>query len=238
MKNSILLRTAAALGVIGALGAAAFAVTLSAMPPKAVMLELDGRNERALILDAGHGGADGGAVSVTGTYESTLNLAITLKLEALAELYGVVPVLTRQSEDIDYPEDATTIHAKKVADTKAREALIGSFDDAVLVSVHQNKYTTSQPRGSQVFYAPTEGSQALAEAVQEALAGVSEDNHRGVVRIGDGVYLMNHIACPGVLVECGFVSNPAEARLLEDPEYQLKLAAAIFSGVLEGFGGY
>lgn len=236
MKNSILWRAAAALGVIGALSTAAVAVTLLAMPPRAVMLELGGRNERTLILDAGHGGADGGAVSVTGTYESALNLAITLRLEALAELYGVVPVLTRQSEDIDYPEDAATIHAKKVADTKAREALIDSFDDAILVSIHQNKYTTSQPRGSQVFYAPTEGSQALAEAVQGALAGVSEDNHRGVVRIGKGVYLMNHIACPGVLVECGFVSNPAEARLLEDTTYQLKLAAAVLGGVLQGIG--
>lgn len=223
------------MAVIGALGAAAMAATLSAIPPRAVILELDGRCERTLILDAGHGGADGGAVSVTGTSESTLNLAVTLKLEALAELYGVVPVLTRQSEDIDYPPDAATIHAKKVADTKAREALIGSFDNAVLVSIHQNKYSTSQPRGSQVFYAPTEDSQALAEAVQGTLAGVSEDNHRGVVRIGKDVYLMNHITCPGVLVECGFVSNPAEARLLEDPTYQLKLAAAVLGGVLQGF---
>ena len=234
MKNSVFWRAAAAFAVIGALGAAAMAVTLSVMPSRAVMLELDGRCERTLILDAGHGGADGGAVSVTGTSESALNLAITLKLEALAELYGIAPVLTRQSEDIDYPEDAKTIHAKKVADTKAREALIGSFDDAVLVSIHQNKYTTSQPRGSQVFYAPAEGSQALAEGVQKALQGVSEDNRRGVVQIGKDVYLMNHIACPGVLVECGFVSNPAEARLLEDPAYQLKLAAAVLGGVLQG----
>lgn len=233
MFKSIWVRLTAALILICAVTAAAMSTVLSVMPHRAAMVQVEGRNSLVLILDAGHGGADGGAVSVTGAYESRLNLEIVLKARALAELYGIEPVLTREREDIDYPEEAKTIHAKKVADTKAREKLINSLENAVLISIHQNKYTTSGPKGSQVFYAPSQGSQEFADILQSAISEISENNKRGVVRIGKDVYLMNHIECPGVLIECGFVSNPAEARLLESQEYQLKLAAAIVGGYIQ-----
>ena len=100
--------------------------------------------------------------------------------------------------------------------------------DAVLLSVHQNTFTDEEYHGAQVFYAPTEGSQALAETMQEALrAALDPENSRQAKPIPDSVYLMNHVSCPAVLVECGFLSNPEEEALLRSADYQIRLAAVL-----------
>ena len=169
---------------------------------------------------------------VTGTYESAINLQIALRCRELCGLFGVTPLLTRESEQLAYPEEAATIHAKKVWDTKTRTELINSAEDPVLISIHQNKYTTAAPHGSHVFYAPTEGSMELAQKLQLELTRATGESERNAARIGEGIYLMNHVTCPAALVECGFVSNAVEARKLEEPEYQLKLAAVIVGGYL------
>ncbi len=231
MKKSYWLRLTATVLLIGLLTAGGVARILDRRP-RTAMANVPGKLAVTLILDPGHGGADGGAVSVTGTSESAINLDIALRAEAIAGLFGLRCVMTRTSEEIDYPESAATIHAKKVADTKARTELVSSTPDAVLISIHQNKYTTSGPSGSQVFYAPTEGSQELAQGIQDTLKQLSDKNKRGTVQIDKSVYLMNHVECPAVLVECGFVSNYAEAALLEDPGYQKKLAALIIGGFI------
>lgn len=230
MKNTWSRLIAAAL-ILGVVTAAALAQILAGRP-RTVMAGSAGIPQMTLIVDPGHGGADGGAVSVTGTPESRINLDIALRVHAIAGLFGLRCVMTRSAEEIEYPQSAVTIHEKKVADTKARAALVNSVEGAVLLSIHQNKYTTSGPSGSQVFYAPTPGSQELAQAIQETLKQLSEKNKRGAVQIDKSVYLMNHIEAPAVLVECGFVSNYAEAALLEDPGYQLKLAALIAGSVI------
>jgi N-acetylmuramoyl-L-alanine amidase len=192
------------------------------------------RTDRTLILDAGHGGEDGGAVSITGTYESAINLDIVLRAEQLSAFYGIVPVLTRYSDNIEYPSDAATTRARKVADQKARVQLINSSDNAVLISVHQNKYTTSAPSGCQVFYAPTDRSDVFAGHIQELmLSYANAGNRSSAVKIPDSIYLMNAIECPAILVECGFISNDNEAVLLESKEYQIKLATIIIGGFLE-----
>ena len=227
MKKAFLFRAILALAVVGLAAGAATRLAYVSRPRAAARIMSTGRNERTLILDPGHGGADGGAVSVTGTYESQINLAIALRCRALAELYGVDTVMTRESETLDYPESASTIHAKKVWDTKARVELVSSTPYAVLISIHQNKYTTASPHGSQALYAKTEGSQELAQAMQSNLSQVTGESKRTAARIGESIYLMNHVDCPAVLVECGFVSNVLEAKKLEEPAYQLKLAAVI-----------
>ena len=184
-----------------------------------------------IIIDPGHGGADGGAVSVTGAYESTINLSIAIKAEQISALLGYNPILTRYSESIDYPEDALTIRAKKVADQKSRVALINSIENPVLISIHQNKYTSSAPYGAQVFYANTDGSGELAQQMQLLFSENTDTGNRSTaMQISDSIYLMNAIHCPGVLVECGFLSNEREADLLENSEYQLKLAVIIIGG--------
>lgn len=181
-----------------------------------------------LILDAGHGGEDGGAVSLTGTPESQINLAIVLKLRDVLGLYGVDPILLRDADISLHDGDANTLREKKRSDLKNRVAAIEAVEEGTLLSIHQNTYTSSRYSGSHVFYAPTDGSQALAEHFQNSIkAALQPDNERAVKQIPDSVYIMNHVTCPAVLIECGFLTNPVEEALLRDEDYQRKLAAVI-----------
>lgn len=191
-----------------------------------------GRAE-TLVLDAGHGGEDGGAVSLSGVPESQINLAIVLKMDDLFGLYGVAPVLLRE-EDISLHDDsAVTLREKKVSDLKNRVKAIESVDRAVLLSIHQNTFSDQRYHGAQAFYAPTEGSQQLAASIQNAIRmTLQPDNSRQEKKIPDSVYLMNHITCPAVLVECGFLTNPGEEEQLLDSSYQKKMAAVLVAAWL------
>jgi N-acetylmuramoyl-L-alanine amidase len=185
------------------------------------------------ILDAGHGGADGGAVAGT-IIESGINLDIALKLEAILGLCGEASVLTRKTDDIDYPKDADTLRKKKRYDSSTRVKLITSTDNGVLISIHQNKFAQSRVSGAQVFYAKTEGSRELAEKVQTALKNTLDpDNKKQAAKIPDTVYIMRAAKCPAILIECGYISNPEEGRLLLTDEYQMKIAVAIAAGLLQ-----
>lgn len=181
-----------------------------------------------LVLDAGHGGEDGGAVSLTGAPESQINLAIVLKLRDVLGLYGVDPILLRETDVSLHDGDAGTLREKKRSDLKNRVAAIEEVEGGTLLSIHQNTYPGSRYHGAHVFYAPTEGSQALAEHFQNSIkAALQPDNERAVKRIPDTVYIMNHVTCPAVLIECGFLTNPEEEALLRDEDYQRKLSAVI-----------
>lgn len=193
---------------------------------------------RTLILDAGHGGEDGGAVAPNGTPESQINLAVVLKMDALLGFYGVSPMLLRDADRSLHDESAETLREKKVSDLKNRAAAIEQTANAVLISVHQNSYPEQKYRGSQVFFAPTEGSQPLAQHIQQSLrTGLQPDNIRETKEIPDTVYLMNHVTCPAVLVECGFLTNPEENLLLQDEGYQRKLAAVLTAAWLTAPAG-
>ena len=207
---------------------------------------LPAQRSRKVIIDPGHGGADGGAVSITGVYESKINLQISNRLDMIFGLYGTPAVMTRSAEEIDYPSEADTIRKKKVADQKARVELINSFENAVLISIHQNKFPASSPSGAQVFYNSVEGSREIGESIQNVLvSSLDQKSGRVASLIPDSIYLMNKAQCPGVLVECGFLSNPGEAGLLQTEEYQIKIASCIFSGYasiarvndMDGYGG-
>ena len=181
-----------------------------------------------LVLDAGHGGEDGGAVSLTGAPESGINLAIALRLEDILAFCGV-PSFALRREDISlYSDGAETLREKKVSDLHNRVAEIEQEENTVLVSIHQNSFPQGKYRGTQVFYAPTKGSQVLAEQVQQQVRETLQpENSRQAKLIPDTVYLMNHITCPAILVECGFLTNPEEEAMLRTPEYQTKLAAVL-----------
>ncbi|MGM9522103.1 MAG: N-acetylmuramoyl-L-alanine amidase [Oscillospiraceae bacterium] len=235
MKRAFLLRTIAAGIMVFALFYAALAYAGVGAQKTEQVMSYNARGGINLVIDAGHGGEDGGAVSITGTPESVINLSIALKVEQLAAFYGVAPVMTRESDEIDYPEDAVTTRARKVADQKNRVALINSTENAVLISIHQNKYTTAGPRGCQVFFSPTEGSSGFAEYLQALfLNNTDSGNRSSAAQIPDSIYLMNAVDCPAVLIECGFISNTKEAYLLEEKDYQIKLAVLIAGG----FAGY
>ena len=194
---------------------------------------------RTLVLDAGHGGEDGGAVSPSGAVESGINLSIVCKLDQLLGFYGQSTLLLR-SEDVSlHDADADTLREKKVSDLHNRAARIEDTENAVLLSVHQNTYPDSRYRGAQVFYAGGgEESQSFAVLTQEVLrAALNPDNSRQAKPIPDTVYLMNHITCPGILVECGFLSNPEEEVLLQSDGYQSKLASALTASWLQWLAG-
>lgn len=203
--------------------------------PASVPTMTEGESAPALlIIDAGHGGADGGAVAADGTPEADINLDIALRVQALAALCGVQTVMTRESADIDYPPEADTIARMKVADQHTRLALINQTSNALLLSIHQNFYTASAPHGAQVFYGPKHGSDQLAAILQSNLAAqLAPDNRRLAAPISNDVYLMKNAACRAVLVECGFLSNPDELAELKTEAYRLRLATVIFGSYLQ-----
>lgn len=181
-----------------------------------------------LVIDPGHGGEDGGAVSVSGVSESVLNLAVARRLDLIMGLYGVDTLMLRTEDVSLHDPGAGTVRERKVSDLHNRTDTVNRTENAILISIHQNSFTDPQYDGAQVFYAPTEGSQFFAEYTQELLrVSLSPGNDRQAKPIPSSVYLMNHIGCKGILVECGFVTNPEEDLLLQTPDYQLKLAVAL-----------
>lgn len=191
-------------------------------------------NNTILVIDAGHGGEDGGAQSEEGLLESGINLDIALRIEALCGLIGVDTVMTRDSEDIEYPDTASTTSARKRYDQKRRVELVNSVENAVLISIHQNKFPDPQPRGSQVLYSASENSKLLGELMHENLVTLLyPENRRVAAPISESIYLMKAVSCPAVLVECAFLSNPAEAELLKTDEYKTSLAVVILGSYLQ-----
>lgn len=186
----------------------------------------DSQTVPIVMIDAGHGGEDGGAISVSGIRESTLNLEISLRLNDFLNFLGIRTRMVRTT-DISVYTEGSTIAQKKVSDIRNRVNMVESTPNVLLVSIHQNHFSEAKYRGAQVFYAVTDDSEALAKMLQSSIASqVDPNNHRECKKAQD-IYLMNHISCPAVLVECGFLSNYEEEQLLRDPNYQKKLAAAI-----------
>lgn len=181
---------------------------------------------RIIVLDAGHGGADGGASGPDGTRECDLNLAITLKTDAVLGLLGEETLLLRSTDTDLSSSDAKSISQKKVSDIRRRVELTNSQPGAILVSIHCNTYSQEKYHGAQVFY--TGGAKEFGETMQLALKnGVDPTNARMAKAVSPDVYLMNHIKVPGILVECGFLTNQEELTNLKDPDYQTRLAVTI-----------
>lgn len=181
---------------------------------------------RIIVLDAGHGGADGGASGPDGTRECDLNLAITLKTDAVLGLLGEETLLLRSTDTDLSSSDSKSISQKKVSDIRRRVELVNSQPGAILVSIHCNTYSQEKYHGAQVFY--TGGAKEFGETMQLALKnGVDPANARMAKAVSPDVYLMNHIKVPGILVECGFLTNQEELTNLKDPDYQTRLAVTI-----------
>lgn len=191
--------------------------------------------EQALVaIDAGHGGGDGGAVAADGTLESSLNLKIAQKLEGILCFAGCPTVMIRTGEESLADGDADTVHQQKVSDLKNRVALIQESGSDVLISIHQNSLPGHpNVHGAQTFYNTAAGAGDLAAAVQYELnRSINPSNEKICKPIGDDIYLMKKVDCPAILVECGFMSNPSEVRLLQSEGYQKQLAATIAAAYL------
>lgn len=186
--------------------------------------------EHCIIIDPGHGGEDGGATSCTGIVESVYNLDTSLRLNDLFHLLGYETKIIRTT-DISVYTKGETIAQKKVSDLKERVRITNETENALLLSIHQNNYPDSRYSGVQVFYAPTEGSEAFAKQLQSSLMENLHPKTKRDARKSSGVYLMEHIRCPAVLIECGFLSNPEEEAKLRDSTYQKKMCCVIAATV-------
>lgn len=188
-----------------------------------------------LILDAGHGGEDGGASTAAGEKESKINLAIVLKTQALMTFLGEEPRLTRDRDVSLHSDEAQTIRQKKVSDLKNRVAMVEGTHNALLISVHQNHFTDPRYSGSQVFFNGGDQNRQWGERAQEIFQQtLAPDNSRKAKPMPDGIYLFEHISCPAILVECGFLSNGEEAALLGTDVYQRKVAMALAGSYFAG----
>ncbi|MBQ8378234.1 MAG: N-acetylmuramoyl-L-alanine amidase [Oscillospiraceae bacterium] len=191
-----------------------------------------------IILDAGHGGMDGGCVSYNGVSEKGINLNIMLNLKALLEAYGYEVVVTRDSDKSIHDEGITGLSNQKKSDMKNRLEIFNSCDNAIALSIHQNQYTDSKYNGAQMFYSETNpDSVNLALCLQQAFVdNIQPDNEREVKLTGDDLYLIYYAEVPSVMIECGFLSNPEEADLLMTESYQKKVAFTIFKGINDYLG--
>ncbi|MPN21732.1 hypothetical protein SDC9_169112 [bioreactor metagenome] len=194
-------------------------------------------NYPLIIIDAGHGGLDGGAVAADGTVEKTINLDIAMKLNEVFSLFGFNTLMTRTSDDSIHSPEASSIRQKKVSDIHNRFKIIDEHPDAVFISIHQNKFEQSQYYGTQVFYSPNNiKSNVMAECIQESVKTLLQnENQRKCKKSGTEIYLLYHSEIPSVMVECGFVSNVNELKKLKNTEYQKQMAVSIFCGSLNYF---
>lgn len=203
---------------------------------ESIMTNSTAVTSHVIVIDAGHGKPDEGAVGLYGTTEEAINLKIALKLQALIEQSGGIVYLTRSDENGIYSADSNTIKQMKVSDIKNRAAIGNQEDVDVFISIHLNKYPESIYSGWQTFYqSDNEESLKLATCIQEGLNNsISTPNNRVPLPL-KGIYIMDNVENTTVTVECGFLSNEDEAKKLQEDEYQDKLAWGIFIGIQDFF---
>lgn len=191
--------------------------------------------QKTVIVDAGHGGDDGGAIGIDGTVEKDINLDIALKLEKILKFYGFNVIMTRTQDVMTCDDGLDSLRKRKISDIHNRFELMRKNPDAIFISVHQNKFEDSSQHGTQVFYSGNdERSKELAEAIQTSVTlTLQRKNDRVVKKSGSGIYLLYHAKIPAVLVECGFISNFDEVKKLKDESYRMKLAILIADGLLK-----
>lgn len=189
-----------------------------------------------VILDAGHGGEDGGASSADGLLEKDLNLALVLTMRDILTANGIEVILTRETDTLLYDRNADFQGQKKRLDMAARLKIANETPNAMFVSIHMNTYPHPSCQGVQVWYSENnEASFKLAKTIQATTQELLQnENDRTVKRSGSSIYLLRKLECPAVLVECGFLSSPEEATLLGDESYRQQLALVLCMGILRG----
>ncbi len=188
-----------------------------------------------IVIDAGHGGVDGGSVGVDGTVEKDINLAIALKLRDTLEFYGFETVMIREEDKSIHSAGADTIREKKVSDLHNRLSIINGTANCLSISIHQNYFEQSKYSGTQVFYSPNnDNSEKLAEIMQKAIvSALQNDNTRQIKKADKTLYLLNNAENPAIMIECGFMSNGEELHRLKTEEYQKQMALSITNGILK-----
>lgn len=185
-----------------------------------------------IIIDAGHGGEDGGTQSASGILEKDINLSISLTLRDIFDFFGFNTVMTRETDKLIYDPGNNGIKNKKVSDIHNRLAITQEYAGSILISIHQNYFTQSKYNGAQTFYSVNNPeSEKLALSIQKSIVSLMQpENQREIKPTGDEIYLLYHAENTAVMVECGFLSNPEEAEKLNDDSYRKEMALAVFAG--------
>lgn len=189
----------------------------------------------AIILDAGHGGEDGGAVASDNTAEKDINLDIALKLQKILNLYGYTVIMTRSEDIMTCDDNLSTQRERKVSDIRNRFKIIQENSHAIFVSIHQNKFHDTTQKGAQVFFSPNNNqSKVLADSIQHSFVNtIQPENKRLSKKSGTSIFLLYHSEIPSVLVECGFLSNPTDLTNLKDENYRTQTAFIIADGIIK-----
>lgn len=191
------------------------------------------QNDLVLILDAGHGGLDGGCSAADGSVEKSINLNIMLSVRDLSKLFGYNVETTRDTDKSIHDKGITGIKNQKISDMENRLELFNKYNNSICVSIHQNTFSDPKFNGAQMFYSnKNETSEQFATIMQQQfVANLQPDNKREIKLCGKELYLCYYCDNPAVMVECGFLSNPEEAAKLTTTDYQKKVAFTIFTGI-------
>ena len=188
---------------------------------------------KVVVLDAGHGGEDSGAIGVSGVLEKDLNLSITKALGEMLENEGIQVIYTRVDDKLLYKPEENIKGIRKISDLKNRCKIAAEHPEALFVSIHMNTFGAEKYSGLQVYYAVDEESRRLAETIQSSVVERLQPDNNRKVKEGKGIYVLENIENTSVLIECGFLSNRAECENLSQKEYQKRLSFSIFCGIIE-----
>ncbi len=238
--NKVLKRVLPAAGVMAIVGGFlfmwSFAGTHEAIMTSAGNLPTT-QDKQVIVLDAGHGGVDGGCVSVNGVAEKGINLAIVESERDFLRVMGYDVVCTREEDEAIYDRGIEGLSNQKKSDMQNRLKIFSEYPEGISLSIHQNQFTDSKYSGAQMFYSEkNSGGERLASAMQgQFVSMLQPENTRETKPVGDELYLLNNTDNPAVMIECGFLSNPEEAALLESEDYQEQIAFTVMTGIFEYF---
>ena len=190
--------------------------------------------EKIIILDAGHGGEDPGAVGANGLFEKDLNLQFAFEIGKALEEKGYIVVYTRTDDKLLYKEEENIKGIRKISDLKNRCQIAERYPDSIFVSIHMNSFGSSKYSGLQVYYSEkNKDSQALADFIQNKVISDLQPNNNRVIKPGNDMYILENIDNTAVLIECGFLTNLDECKKLSEKEYQKELSFSIVCGIIE-----
>lgn len=206
----------------------------SAIKENNLIISTSAKQERVIIIDAGHGGEDSGAVGINGVYEKDLNLEIALLIGEELKNRGYTVVYTRTEDKMLYSPEENIRGMRKISDLKNRCKIASEYDDAILVSVHMNAFGSSKYSGLQVYYADKDvNSRLLAEKIQTKVANEIQTSNTRQVKNGKSLFILDNSEATSVIIECGFLSNADECEKLSQKEYQKQLSFSIVCGIIE-----
>ncbi len=234
MKKTVLIYVISILVASVCLAAAAIGFGVLTRP-KALNTSAEGYKYSTVIIDAGHGGEDGGTSSKSGLVEKDINLELAFILKEKLEAEGIKVILTRDADRLLYDRNVNYQGRKKKLDMAARLEIINNTEDCIFISLHMNAFSDSRYSGLQVWYSDQNpNSQSLANIIQnDVKTNLQPNNNRKTKSAGTSIYLLNNSRCPAVLVECGFLSNAAEAKLFESSEYKISLASQLSDSIIQ-----